>query len=199
MMKSHLLDLPNELFFSIFQHVPSIDLVDAFNPIPSCRLHRLIRPFLSHLDLSQRTNQWLDAYLPDLLTQQSTRAVRLDDRQLPCLTPHLSTIDIESMHIRHSDWTTDVLKQILAQLRQRLKHLCIKFTYAHGQGDIAGDLFQSDSSLEHVVVTGRFLYFHKSDLNISPRLTSLTIEIEDMRRLFLLLQYLPRLEQLKVT
>lgn len=195
---ANLFDLPNELFLSIFQHVPSTDLIEAFYPIESTRLQALIRSFITHLDISQRTDQWIDTYLPDLLSKHLVVALRLEDRQLASISAHLQSTDVQAMHILNSDWSTDILKEALDLVRQQLKHLFITFTYAHGQGDLAGHLFQSDSTIEVLAVTGRFLYFQKNQLNVCPRLKSLAIELEDMHRLFLLLQHLPNLEELKV-
>lgn len=197
-MKSHLLDLPNELILQIFQHLSASDLIEALFRIESARLRSLLSDFLVHLDLSNRTNQWLDEYLPHLIPLYPIHSVRCEDRQISPIMHYFPHMELESMEIFHSDWTTDLLKEALDSIRSRLKYLKILFTSTHGHGDIAQHLFQSDASIEHLVVSGRFLYFQKDQLNRTDRLKFLSIELEDVQRLSLLLHHLPRLEELKV-
>jgi hypothetical protein len=102
------------------------------------------------------------------------------------------------MHILSSDWTTDILKKGIDYLRQRLKRLSITFTYPHGKGDIASHLFQLNSQLEYLNVTGRFLYFDDHEINTCTLLTYLSIELEGIHRVFTLIEHLPRLQELKV-
>ena len=198
-MKSHLFDLPNELFFQIFQHLSASELIESFFNLQSTRLRSLLSSFIVHLDLSDRPDHWLNEYLPRVLPEYSVESLRCEDRQINRLVDSFSAMDLlRSMEIRNSDWTTDLLKEALDRVRQRLKQLKIIFTSTHGQGDIAQHLFQSDASIEHLIVTGRFLYFQPNELNRTDRLKSLGIELEDMQHLFLLLQHLPQLEELKV-
>jgi hypothetical protein len=198
MKQTQLFDLPNELFPFIFQHLKSTHLVQAFFKVQSLRIQALIQPFVSHLDISQETDQWIQIYLPHLFTQQSIIAIRLQDKHIDFISKYLLSTDIQSMHVVSSDWTTDILKEGIDYLRQRLKQLSITFTNPHGKGDIASHLFQSDSQLEQLIVTGRFLYFDHNEMNTCPRLTYLSIELEGIHRLFILIEHLPNLRELKV-
>jgi hypothetical protein len=198
MSKTRLFDLPNELFLFIFQYIKSSHLVQAFFQLQSPRIQALIRPFLYRLDISEETDQWIQTYLPDLFVQQTIIAIRLQDKHLDFISKDLFTNDLQSMHILSSDWTTDLLKEEINSLRQRLKRLSITFTYPHGKGDIANDLFQSDSQLEYLNVTGRFLYFDNHEINTCIQLTYLAIELEGMYRVFMLIEHLPNLKELKV-
>lgn len=198
MTKTQLLDLPNELFAFIFQHLKSSNLIQAFSEVQSLRLRALIQPFISHLDISEENDQWIELYLPNLTIQQNILALRLQDKHINIIAKFFLSTDIQSMHIRCSDWTTDILKEGIDYLRQHLKRLSITFTYPHGKGDIADQLFQSDSQLEYLNVTGRFLYFDNHEINTCTLLTHLSIELEGMHRVFTLMENLPRLQELKV-
>ena len=197
-MASKLLDLPNELFPFIFQHLTSAQLIQAFFHRDSFRLQALIEPFVVHLDISRQTDLWVQTYLPELVRQYSIDALRLQDEQIPQIVDQLLAIDVPCLHILSSDWTTDILKQAIDQLRGRVKKLGVTFVYSHGKGDIARHVFHSESSLEYLSVTGRFLFFDPTEIETCSRLTHLTIELEGMNRLFALLEHLPNLEDLKV-
>jgi hypothetical protein len=198
MMKTQLFDLPNELFPFIFQHLTSANLVQAFFQVQSLRIRALIQSFISNLDISQETDQWIQTYLPDLFTQQNIITLRLQDKHIEFISKHILSTNIQSMHILSSDWTTDILKEGIDYLRQHLKQLSITFTNHHGKGDIASHLFQSNSQLEYLSVTGRFLYFDNHEINTCTLLTYLSIELEGMHRVFTLIKHLPKLEELKV-
>ena len=198
MYKTRLLDLPNELLLFIFQYIKSSHLVQAFSQVQSARIQALIQPFIYNLDISNETDRWMKIYLPDLFAQQTIFTLRLQDKHLDFISKDLLNDDLQSMHILSSDWTTDLLKEEIGSLRQRLKKLSITFTYPHGKGDIANDLFQSDSELEYLNVSGRFLYFDIHDINTCIQLNYLSIELEGMYRVFMLIEHLPNLEELKV-
>jgi hypothetical protein len=198
MTKTQLLDLPNELFPFIFQHLKSSNLVQSFSKVQSLRIQALIQSFISHLDISQETDQWIEIYLSDLFIQQNIISLRLQDKHIDIISKYLLLTDIQSMHILSSDWTTDILKKGIDYLRQSLKRLSITFTYPHGKGDIASHLFQLNSQLEYLNVTGRFLYFDDHEINTCTLLTYLSIELEGIHRVFTLIEHLPRLQELKV-
>ena len=197
-MVSQLLDLPNELFSFIFQHLTSAQLIQAFFHRDSSRLQALIEPFVAHLDISRETDLWLDTYLPELVRQYNIDALRLNDAQIPQIVDQLLVIDVPCLHILSSDWTTEMLKRAIDQLRGRVKKLWVTFVYSHGKGDIARHIFHSDSSLEYLSVVGRFLFFEPTEIETCTRLTHLTVQLEGMNRLFVLLEHLPNLEDLKV-
>ena len=196
---TQLLNLPNELFLLVFQYIKSSDLVRAFLDIQSARIQLLMRSFLHRLDISQETLPWIETYLPKLFTEQGITALCLQDDQLRPLCQDFPFVDLQSMHIRSSDWTTDFLKEGIECFRQRLKQLSITFTCPHGKGDIANYLFQSDSSLEYLCIIGRFLYFDQCDIRTCTPLTHLEIELEGMYRVFILMEHLPQLRVLKVS
>ena len=198
MIKTQLLDLPNELFAFIFQHFKTSHLVQVFSKIPSLRLQSLIQPHISHLDISEENDHWIEIYLPDLFLRQPILALRLQDKHISLISKYLFSTDIQSIHIVSSDWTTDILKEGIDQLHQRLKKLTITFTYPHGKGDIASHLFQSNSQLEYLNVTGRFLYFDNHEIHTCHRMTYLSIELEGIHRVFTLLEHLLQLQELKV-
>src|ERR1700722_4805226 len=98
MRKTQLLDLPNELFPYIFQHLKSSDIVQAFSEIQSHRIQALIHPFISHLDISQETDQWILTYLPNLFIQQNILALRLQDTHIDFISKYFLSTNIQSMH-----------------------------------------------------------------------------------------------------
>jgi hypothetical protein len=198
MIKTQLLDLPNELFPFIFQYLKSANLVQIFFEVQSLRIQALIQSFLLHLDISQETDQWIQTYLPDLFMQLNLIAIRLQDKHINFILKYFLSTDIQSMHILSSDWTTDILKEGIDYFRQRLKRLSVTFTCPHGKGDIASHLFQSDSQLEYLSVTGRFLYFDNHEINTCTLLTYLSIELEGVHKVFTLIEHLPRLQELMV-
>lgn len=198
MTKTHLLDLPNELFPFIFQYLNSTDLIEVFSDTQCLQMELLAKLFVSYLDISQKTDKWIHKYLPDLLRQQNIIALRLQDKHIALIYEYLPSSHLQSMHIFSSDWTTDALKQGLAHFRQHLKHLSITFKCLHGKGDIANYLFQSDCKLEYLTITGRFLFFDNKDISTCTQLTHLSIELEGMYRVFVLMKHLPNLQQLQV-
>jgi len=197
-MKTQLLDLPNELFPFIFEYLKSANLVQIFFEVQSLRIQALIQSFLLHLDISQETDQWIQTYLPDLFMQLNLIAIRLQDKHINFILKYFLSTDIQSMHILSSDWTTDMLKEGIDYFRQHLKRLSVTFTCPHGKGDIASHLFQSDSQLEYLSVTGRFLYFDNHEINTCTLLTYLSIELEGVHKVFTLIEHLPRLQELMV-
>lgn len=198
MMKTQLLDLPNELFLFIFQYLKSSDLIEIFLPIESIRIQSLIQISISKVDISEKTKQWIEIYLSDLFFQQIIQTLRLQDKHVNLISNYFLTSNIQSMHILSSDWTTDILKEGIDYIRKYLKDLSITFTYPHGKGDIANYLFQSDTQLEYLNVNGRFLYFDNHDIKKCDSLKYLSIELEGVHRVFILVQNLPKLEELKV-
>ncbi|CAF3822933.1 unnamed protein product [Rotaria sordida] len=198
MTKAQFLDLPNELFPFIFQYLNSTNLIKTFFNVESLRIQTLIQSFLSHLDISQETDQWIQTYLPILFNQYNIIALRLQDKHINLILKNFLLNKIQSIHLFSSDWNTDLLKEGLNHFRQCLKQLSITFTYPHGKGDIASHLFQCDCQLEHLNITGRFLFFDNNDINTCTRLTYLSIGLEGMYRVFILIKHLPNLEQLKV-
>ena len=199
-MKTNLFDLPNEIFILIFQYLKSTFLVQLFSDIQSIRVRTLIKSLLSHLDISQETDQWIQTYLPDLFNRQDIIALRLQDRHIAFVSSYLELTRIQSMHVISSDWNTDILKENLEHIRQYLQQLTITFTCPHGQGNIASYLFQSDSQLQYLNIIGRFQFFDNHEITTScHRLTYLSIELEGMHRLFILMKHLPNLEHLKVS
>mgnify|MGYP001029737409 FL=1 len=196
--RTQFLDLPNELFPYIFQYLKSSKLVEVFSKIPCNRIQSLIQSHIYHLDISSESYEWVETYLADLFSRQIIYAIRLQDKHINYLSKYVFQTDIQSVHILNSDWSTDILKNGLDQLRQTIRQLTITFTYPHGKGDIANHLFRSDSRIECLNITGRFLYFDMTDIEICSKLTNLSIELEGMRRLFIILEHLPQLTDLKV-
>ncbi|CAF0916147.1 unnamed protein product [Rotaria sp. Silwood1] len=195
---TQLLDLPNEIFPFIFQYLKSTNLIQTFSNVKSLRIQALIQSFLSHLDISQETDQWIQTYLPILINQQNIVALRLQDKHIKFISKDLLLSKIHSIHVFSSDWNTDLLKEGLDHFRQRLKQLSITFTCSHGKGDIGSYLFKFDSQLEHLNIIGRFLFFNKHEINTCTQLTHLSIELEGMHSVFILIKHLPNLQQLKV-
>ena len=199
MSTTNLFSLPNELFPYIFQYLSSSQLVELLIDIQSRRLQALIHSFITNLDISQQSDQWLQHYLPRILCNSNLNAFRLQDRHIPSFHNDLSSSNTQSIQVISSDWTTDLLKQGLDYIRQHhLKQLSIVFTCLHGKGDVANDLFRRDSQFQHLIVTGRFLYFDWNEIEQCDQLRSLSIELEGMHRVFMLIQNLPNLQELKV-
>ncbi|CAF1215228.1 unnamed protein product [Adineta ricciae] len=200
MSTTQLFSLPNELFPYIFQYLSSSQLVELLADVQSRRLQALIHSFITNLDISQQTDQWLQHYLPRIFSNSNLNALRLQDRHIPSFYSDFLSSNIQSIQVISSDWTTDLLKQGLNYIRQQhhLKQLSIVFTCLHGKGDVANDLFRHDSQFQHLIVTGRFLYFDLNEIEQCNQLRSLSIELEGMHRVFMLIENLPNLQELKV-
>lgn len=197
-LRSDLFDLPNELFLSIFEYLSSTDLIDAFAKIDSDRINGLLKSFVWYLDLTKRSHCWITLNLNNVLDNYSVDNIRVEDRQIDSIPMNFYTSEMRSLEIISRNRRTDHLKESLGKLRQNLDRLKIRFIWPDGQDDIVEHLFQSDSSLEELHVHGRFLYFTNQQIEVSNQLKILSIELEDIQALLSLMNYLPRLEDLKV-
>lgn len=198
MTKTKLLDLPNELLSLICEYLTSIELIQAFSDIQSNRIQALIQPFISHLDISQETDEWVQTYLSHLFKKYLITSIRLKDKHITTILQHMLSNSIESMHIFNFDWSTDMLKVLLNYLHPHLKGLSVTFPNQTGKGDLASYVLQSNCQLEYLHITGRFQIFNANEINTCSRLTHLSIELEGMPRVFMLMKHLPNIQQLKV-
>ncbi|CAF2759333.1 unnamed protein product [Rotaria sp. Silwood2] len=98
-----------------------MSLAQAFFKVQSLRIQTLIQPFVSHLDISDETDQWIQTYLRDLFAEQNIVTLHLQNKHIAVVSKYLLSIDIQSMHVVSSDWTTDILKEEIGHLRQSLK------------------------------------------------------------------------------
>ncbi|CAF0967212.1 unnamed protein product [Didymodactylos carnosus] len=194
--KSVLLDLPNELFPFIFQYLSSIDLIKAFSDLQSHRLQALIQPFISQLDVSQESDTWIQTYLPDILNKHNIIALRLQMKYLVFISEYLLSTNIQSVEVINWGPIDDTGKTVLGQLRRHLKMFFMTCPYSDEDGDLASHLFQSDSQLQHLAINNCTLYIN--DIDICTQLTHLSIELEGMHPLFILVEHLTGIQELKV-
>jgi hypothetical protein len=196
--KTLLLDLPNELFPFIFQYLNSIDILKAFSDFKSHRIQALIQPFISRLDISRESNEWIQTYLIDVITKHEIIALRLQMKHLPFVAEHLLSINIESMQVIKSDYDYELSEEVMGQLRRHLKELILISSPSDETGTLAGLLFQSDSQLKHLIIKHFVLYFSDDEISICTSLTHLSVKLEGMYGVFVLIEHLPNLQELKV-
>src|ERR1700734_976197 len=101
--KTLLLDLPNELFPFIFQYLRSIDILKSFSDIQSSRLQALIQQFITRLDISQESNEWVEIYLSNLFTKYKIIALRLKMKHLAFVSKYLLSTNIQSIQVINWD------------------------------------------------------------------------------------------------
>lgn len=193
-----LLDLPNELFPYFLQYLSSIDIFKAFAGIQLDRLQTLIRPFLTAIDLSKESDQWIQTIFPEFVHRNVIRALRIELNRLSLIPDDLFSIGIQSMEIIHSDYESNYSEQIMSQLRQNLKKLTLtsrvvsEIEYEHIQ------FLRSDSQLTHLTINSIIRFYSDTPMEISARLTYLSIVLDGMMLVFTFLKHLPNLRQLKV-
>jgi hypothetical protein len=195
--KTLLLDLPNELFPFIFQYLRSIDIVKAFSDFQSHRFQCLIQPFITRLDMSQESNEWVQIHLPDLFNKYEIIALRLQMKHLTFMTDHLLSTNIQSIQVINWDFHFHFSEQVVDHLRRNLKKLLFVFPELGENADLVKQLFQSDSQLKHLTIKDCVLFLY-DEIEICPRLTHLSVELEGMRPVFILIEHLPNLQELKV-
>ncbi|CAF1210800.1 unnamed protein product [Rotaria sp. Silwood1] len=196
--KTLLFDLPNELFLCIFQYLSAIDLLKIFSDFKSYRLQTLIQPFISRLDVSQESDEWIENNLSNVLTKYKIIALRLQMNHLLMIPEHLLSTNIQSMQVINWNIFTDLPEQIIVHLRRNLKKLSFVQPNDDESSDLASLLFRSDSQLKHLIIKDCILYISNDDLETCTRLTHLSIELEGMNPLFILIQHIPNLQELKV-
>ncbi|CAF1569609.1 unnamed protein product [Rotaria magnacalcarata] len=197
--KTLLLDLPNELFPFIFQYLSAVDLLKIFADDKSHRFQTLIQPFISRLDISRESDEWVQNHLSNVLTQHEIVHLRLQSNHLTLIEEHLSSNHIQSMEMIDFDASNDNQKQILDRFSGKLKRLSFVQPGPYEYDNLASLLFRSDSQLERLTLLSYPLYFSVDDIEPCTRLTHLSIVSEGMSPVFVLIQYLPNLQNLKVT
>jgi hypothetical protein len=193
-----LLDLPNELFPFIFQYLRSIDILKAFSDIQSRRVRALIQPFLTQLDISQESNEWIQNYLSAVFIKHQIMAIRLQMKHLTFISEHLLSTNIQSMQVINWDFDFDFSEQVVSQLLRNVKKLLFAFPELGESSDIVSQLFQSDSQLEHLTIRDCGLVLYDDEIGTCTRLTYLSVELEGIHPVFILIKHLPNLQELKV-
>ncbi|CAF4298034.1 unnamed protein product [Rotaria sp. Silwood2] len=196
--KTLLFDLPNELFSWIFQYLSAINLLKTFSDFKSLRLQALIQSFISRLDISQESDEWIQNYLPNILSKHKIIALRLQMNHLVFIPEHLLSANIQSMQVTKWNALTDLPKQIMVHLRQNLKNLSFVQPDDNEFSDLVSLLFRSDSQLEQLIIKDCVLYVFNDDIETCTRLTHLSIELEGLNTVFILIGHLPNLQKLKV-
>ncbi len=125
MTTTQLLDLPNELFFLILEYLSPIEILTAFFDLQSYRIQALIQPFIYSLDISEQDDQWIQTYLPGILSQRRIRDLRLLDPQINFVSKYLSIGDVQSIRVIVLDSKDESLDKDLVDDCQCLKKLSI--------------------------------------------------------------------------
>lgn len=196
--KKVLLDLPNELFPLIFQYLSAIDLLKTFFDVKSTRIQTLITSLISRLDVSEESDEWIENYLSNILTQYEILHLRIQSNHLKIIAEHLSSTKVQSMELVDFNACDDSQNQILDHLRKKLKKLSFIKPGANEYNDLAALIFQSDSQLQNLTLVDYPLYFFGDVIQTMNRLTHLSIVLEGIDPLFKLMQHLPNLRNLKV-
>jgi len=195
--KTLLLDLPNELFPFIFQYFRSIDIVKAFSDFQSRRIQALIQPFTTRLDISQESDEWIQIYLPNLFIKHEIIALRLQMKHLAFITEYLLSTSIQSIQVINWDFDFDFSEHIVGHLRRHLKNLLLVLSELGETSDLPIQLFRSDSQLEHLTIKNCVIYLY-NEIETCTRITHLSVELEGMHPVFILIEHLPNLQELKV-
>ena len=96
------------------------------------------------------------------------------------------------------DCNYDFTSEMVRELRQNLKKLSLVFVGYDEMSYQDIPLLQFDSQLEHLIIKNCVLRYDDTILDISTRLTYLSVELEGIHPLFLFIQHLPNLQELKV-
>jgi hypothetical protein len=196
--KTLLLDLPNELFPFIFQYLSSIDILNAFIDFQSHRIQCLIQPFISRLDVSQESSEWIQTYLPDIIIKHEIIALRIEMKNLAFISEHLSSTGIQSMEV--IKWYPDFQfsEEVMSQLRRHLKKLSMITPELDESDELAHLLFRSDSQLKHLIIKDCVFCLWHDEISTCTQLTNLSVQLEGMREVFVLVEHLPNLQELQV-
>ena len=197
-MKTLLLDLPNELFPFIFQYLSSIDVLKAFSDLTSRRLQALIQPFITRLDISQESDEWIQTSLTDVFTKHEIIALCVQMKHLSIIAEYLLSTNIESMQLIQWNYDFDIPEEVIGQLRRHLKKLVMTNLGTDESHELPRLLFQSDSQLKHLIIDDCALCVSDDMISTCTQLTHLSIEIEGMYGVFVLIEHLPNLQELKV-
>jgi hypothetical protein len=196
--KTLLLDLPNELFPFIFQYLSSIDILNAFIDFQSHLIQSLIQPFISRLDVSQESSEWIQTYLPDIIIKHEIIALRIEMKNLAFISEHLSSTGILSMEV--IKWYPDfqVSEEVMGQLRRHLKKLSMIIPELDESDELAHLLFRSDSQLKHLIIKDCVFCLWRVEISTCTQLTNLSVQLEGMHEVFVLVEHLPNLQELQV-
>ena len=197
--KTLLLDLPNELFPLIFQYLKALDILKAFVDFKSRRMQVLIRSFVSQLDISYESDEWIQHCLPNLFTKYEIIAVRVQIQHLTFIWKYLLSTNIQSMEVVSYYVTDRISEQVIGHMRRHLKKLSFVAPYCDEHTDLARLLFRFDSQLECLTMNNYVLYLSDDAIDTCPRLTHLSIELTGIHPLFILMEHLPNLQELKVS
>ena len=193
-----LLDLPNELFPHILQYLSSIDIFKAFLDIQSDRIQALINPFLTAIDLSKESAEWIESSLPRLSRQKELRALRIEMNRLSLISDDLLSTGIQSMEVINSDYDFPYSNEIMTRLRRNLKTLTLTSCTASEVNYEDLQFLQSDSHLTHLTISCSILFYADIPMETCTRLTYLSIVLEGIALVFTFLNHLPNLRELKV-
>ena len=141
MPKTQLLDLPNELFFFILQYLSSVEILTAFVGQQSHRIQALIQPFISSLDISKQDDQWIQTYLPEVLSQRRISDLCLQDRQMRFVSRYLPISDVQSIRVLTVGSTGKLSPKDFVEDYRYLKKLSIEPLCITGYEGICRNIF----------------------------------------------------------
>lgn len=193
-----LFDLPNELFPHILQYLSSIDIFKAFADIQSDRIQVLISPFLTAIDLSKESAEWIENSIPQLSRRNELRALRLEMNRLSLIPDDLLSGSIQSMDVINSHYDFPYSNEIMTRLRQNLQTLTLKSCAASEVNYEDLQFLQSDSHLIHLTISYTIFLYSNIPLQTCTSLTYLSIVLEGIALVFTFLNHLPNLRELKV-
>ncbi|CAF0893047.1 unnamed protein product [Didymodactylos carnosus] len=194
--------LPNELFECIFIYLSSTDLVYSFLNISHPRLNALIYRFISRINLSNASNQWLVEYLPHI--QSMITAMQLNDYQLDTIFPEISFDKypkLQCVHVYNIPNNNVKCLSYISLFKTRLSSL--KIVMENASSEVSDHsyltLLQPENcSLEILSLSNLLLdiyHYHIRPLMIK-QLTVLNLcRLHD---LFLLFEHLPFIEYVKI-
>ena len=200
MTTRRLVDLPSELLFLIFQYFTSIELLAIFTRLQCVRIEELLQSFISFVDISRETRVCIDRYLPYAITQCKIVRLRLQDKQINVVSKYLSSSDVQSMEVISLGSNDPIVEEDLFQLRGCLKELTIKILCSMERTIPAEDAF-GDRRTNEVLrfsYASRFFNQEKNSCANWPHLTHLCIDLDTIYDVFVILNHLPNLQNLKV-
>ena len=188
------LDLPNELLCNTFEYLTSAELLMAFAGLQSERVETLMQSYLSFVDISRETIEWIDMYLPYALIQCRIIGLRLQDKQISAVSKYLSLGDLQSMEVISWDSNDQISEEDLVPFRGCLKKLDIKILCSMKRKITIKGYYPRIVEMTYFSYSGRFFQSCVHWLHLSH----LSVDLDTMHDIFHILDCLSNLEDLRV-
>ncbi|CAF3979422.1 unnamed protein product [Adineta steineri] len=216
-IKSNLMSLPNELFEFVLIYLSSYDMIESFYGLNK-RLNFLTNQFSCKIDVTKKKKEWIKKSLS--LFEPLITNIKFNHSQLHILFPTKSTILNQYPYLRSIIWNYRFASNPNNHLSESylniFKTKCKSLILNLDTDDINDDymtlnhnialllLFQNDSIIEKLILKDisdlsiLWFSFKANLLKMNEYLKELTIKLHYIHDLFILIEYLPKLEYLNV-